>query len=216
MDKEFQTYKEQLADSRWEDFRQKILIRDGHKCRCCGKQFPNLDIHHLTYHGKLWEANNCEVISLCRNCHAKLHSFLSATIPIHIGLDDIESPGGISYIEGKEADHDANMFTFDRNYFNEKFDKNSAHYIVMQGKKDDGLKRGIYWQNGELECEFLQWSFCSGYAGNGVLPIYYSTSFYNYQKLWQIFEVMGVMHHIVWCSIFQFDKESKQLINILE
>lgn len=62
----------------WEEVKRKVRIRDGHRCRMCGKTY-NLEIHHRTYRingasivGREPEHLQC-LVTLCEDCHAKVH-----------------------------------------------------------------------------------------------------------------------------------------------
>lgn len=68
-----------LHDSRWLDCRNRILKRDGYRCKWCGEKY-DLQIHHKYYH-KLpnnhfvnpWEYDDDCFITLCKTCHDKFH-----------------------------------------------------------------------------------------------------------------------------------------------
>ena len=57
------------AKARWEEVRNKVLIRDNHKCVVCGK--PATQVHHIHLRSKrkdlLYEMNN--LVSLCDKHH---------------------------------------------------------------------------------------------------------------------------------------------------
>lgn len=63
------TYKEQLLDPRWKDKRRNILKDDNFTCQYCGAKNKILDVHHIEYKGKAWDANEDKLITLCRACH---------------------------------------------------------------------------------------------------------------------------------------------------
>lgn len=58
------------AKQRWEEVRQKALIRDNHKCIVCKK--PATQVHHIHLRSKrkdlLYSEKN--LVSLCDKCHA--------------------------------------------------------------------------------------------------------------------------------------------------
>lgn len=68
-------FKEQYKDDRWKRQRIEILKRDKFKCRACGAKKVVLDVHHLYYDMdlKIWQYDNDALVTLCRDCHAKIH-----------------------------------------------------------------------------------------------------------------------------------------------
>lgn len=66
-------YQEQLQDKRWLKKRVEILIRDKHRCTLCGYFGSKVNVHHLKYTGMAWDAPNEDLITLCKDCHRKLH-----------------------------------------------------------------------------------------------------------------------------------------------
>ena len=72
------TYKEQLKDQRWLDFRNKAFkFYEGCGCVGCG-DYSNKEkheIHHIRYiKGRMaWEYEMKDVIPLCRGCHELYH-----------------------------------------------------------------------------------------------------------------------------------------------
>lgn len=67
-------YKDKLKDSRWLAKRQAILARDSFRCVICGSN-NGLNVHHSAYiYGREpWEYDNKYLVTLCHECHAKLH-----------------------------------------------------------------------------------------------------------------------------------------------
>ena len=68
-------YAQDLKHPLWERKRSEIMGRDGYKCRLCGSR-KELRVHHLKYsNGKrAWEYPNIDLITLCDECHQKVHS----------------------------------------------------------------------------------------------------------------------------------------------
>lgn len=68
-------YQLELKDKRWKDVSIKILKRDGFKCVLCGSS-SELQVHHTKYHSdkKAWEYPNSTLVTLCKECHQKVHS----------------------------------------------------------------------------------------------------------------------------------------------
>ncbi|WP_114749618.1 HNH endonuclease [Pleomorphovibrio marinus] len=88
MAKEAKKYSEGLEDIRWKQLRKRVLERDGHRCRCCGKSEGILQVHHRQYHRcktsgewrKPWEYHPVFLVTLCEGCHYRGHQQFS--IPI--------------------------------------------------------------------------------------------------------------------------------------
>jgi len=60
----------------WEAYRQlcqEVLRRDGWRCQMCGKQ-TNLQVHHMETRGRLGSDAKHNLITLCCNCHGKVHT----------------------------------------------------------------------------------------------------------------------------------------------
>lgn len=71
-------YSELLKDPRWQKRRLEIMQRDNFTCQKCGNGLTSgvpLNVHHYVYHkGYLpWEYPDKDLITLCRDCHHKLH-----------------------------------------------------------------------------------------------------------------------------------------------
>jgi len=68
-------YKDQLKDKRWKKLANKIRKRDKYTCQTCGSH-KKLQVHHKHYiAGKMaWEYNDSDLITLCKNCHKKIHN----------------------------------------------------------------------------------------------------------------------------------------------
>ncbi len=73
-------YYDDLNDERWNRKREKILKRDGYKCRWCGS-IDDLQVHHKYYNKypdgsrvRAWDYPDDALIVLCRDCHEKYHS----------------------------------------------------------------------------------------------------------------------------------------------
>lgn len=64
----------EINSPEWKSKRIEILKRDGRKCRHCGSK-ERLHVHHCIYlfGKKLWEVPNKYLITLCENCHNKVH-----------------------------------------------------------------------------------------------------------------------------------------------
>ena len=73
------SYNEDLNDERWKEKREKILKRDGYKCRWCGS-IDRLQVHHKYYNKypdgsmvRAWDYPDDALMVLCDDCHKKYH-----------------------------------------------------------------------------------------------------------------------------------------------
>ena len=66
------TYYDYIQSDEWKKVKAKRLNMDGYKCKLCGTA-KNLQCHHVSYEhlGKPDEID--DVITLCRECHRKVH-----------------------------------------------------------------------------------------------------------------------------------------------
>jgi 5-methylcytosine-specific restriction endonuclease McrA len=68
------TYPEFLKSDYWRKVRNKVLERDGYKCKLCGS-VDNLVVHHKTYKNHNNELKHLEdLVTVCNYCHHKIHS----------------------------------------------------------------------------------------------------------------------------------------------
>lgn len=99
-------YWEKLRDPRWQKRSAEIKERDGWKCSHCGDKENMLAVHHKFYRrgAEPWEYEDCELITLCDNCHKgleedlkKIHVFMSDSLwnreRIAQYADLLETPG---------------------------------------------------------------------------------------------------------------------------
>jgi len=65
---------------KWLDKRKEILLRDDYKCFSC-KTTNYLQVHHKYYlkDKEIWDYPNTALMTLCKDCHEKLHN----NIPIN-------------------------------------------------------------------------------------------------------------------------------------
>ena len=64
-------YKSYINSNQWKEVRHRILNRDGLKCFVC-ENTHDLQVHHRTY-DRLGIEDDEDLITLCKNCHSKLH-----------------------------------------------------------------------------------------------------------------------------------------------
>ena len=72
LEKKKQFHKEYIKTPEFEEVKQAVFERDGHKCVCC-QRTDNLVCHHTGYR-HLGQHNQAEVddcVTLCVHCHAK-------------------------------------------------------------------------------------------------------------------------------------------------
>jgi hypothetical protein len=78
-------YKELLKDGRWQVKKTQIMQRDNFTCRMCGAKAADgttLNVHHIQYRrdAKPWEYEDCELVTLCENCHKAHHDEIKSHI----------------------------------------------------------------------------------------------------------------------------------------
>lgn len=52
--------------------RQEVLRRDRWRCQCCGRT-EDLQVHHIEPRGHLGDDAEQNLITLCAECHGRLH-----------------------------------------------------------------------------------------------------------------------------------------------
>jgi 5-methylcytosine-specific restriction endonuclease McrA len=75
MKKAKEKYKDLLLSEKWMEKRLKVFKRDGYKCQRCGAN-KSLNCHHTYYTSgkKPWEYPLSALLTLCKDCHTRLHS----------------------------------------------------------------------------------------------------------------------------------------------
>jgi 5-methylcytosine-specific restriction endonuclease McrA len=64
-------YQLYLRSPEWQEKRQAVFERDGHKCRACSST-ENLHAHHVTYDRK-YNESLYDLVTLCATCHDFVH-----------------------------------------------------------------------------------------------------------------------------------------------
>lgn len=64
-----------LQSFQWKDRRRQVLKRDNYTCQKCLTDGISLDVHHLHY-ANIGREPLADLVSLCRDCHDKLHKNL--------------------------------------------------------------------------------------------------------------------------------------------
>lgn len=57
----------------FENAKAYVLMRDNYTCQCCKTKKGTLHIHHIVYRSKGGSDDTDNLITLCENCHKKLH-----------------------------------------------------------------------------------------------------------------------------------------------
>ena len=65
-------YEKFLESPLWHKMRRQIISRDGGKCTTCGSKYK-LQVHHKIYRGGIGNEHPSDLITLCANCHKKIH-----------------------------------------------------------------------------------------------------------------------------------------------
>lgn len=75
--KEYLTREQQYNHPNWQRKRLQIMQRDEFHCMLCGNKQKLLHVHHNTYEGQyLWECRPSYLVTLCIDCHEKIHGRL--------------------------------------------------------------------------------------------------------------------------------------------
>jgi ATP-dependent DNA helicase RecQ len=61
-----------LDPSSYENLRQQVLRRDGWRCQSCGTM-SNLEVHHREFRSHSGADAEENLITLCVDCHARVH-----------------------------------------------------------------------------------------------------------------------------------------------
>lgn len=68
-----------LQSTEWQEVCRRVRLRDGHRCRICGKTYT-LEVHHLSYRdaqGRSIVGREAEhldkLVTLCAGCHEQQH-----------------------------------------------------------------------------------------------------------------------------------------------
>ena len=75
-------YTDKLKDPRWQKKRLEVLSRDEFKCKSCGDDKSELQVHHMEKSEIPWDSPMRHLITLCKSCHALMHKLQWIT-PYH-------------------------------------------------------------------------------------------------------------------------------------
>lgn len=67
------SYYDYLHSDEWQRKRRQRLKLDGYRCQMCGTGM-HLEVHHINYDNLRKDAEIDDLVTLCRACHAKVHS----------------------------------------------------------------------------------------------------------------------------------------------
>jgi hypothetical protein len=70
------TFFDQYKDPRWQKKRLEVLEAFNYSCLFCGEKHKTLHVHHVYYVSgrSVWEYEICELMVLCDECHASVHT----------------------------------------------------------------------------------------------------------------------------------------------
>ena len=52
---------------------EEILERDGWRCQACSS-LQGLEVHHIQHRSQLGDDSECNLITLCSDCHRAIHA----------------------------------------------------------------------------------------------------------------------------------------------
>lgn len=101
------TYKEQLANPKWQKRRLEILQRDGFACQMCGDTETELHVHHKNYKGLAWQADDEDLQTMCAHCHSYVEEMKASLSDGTLGIlgallvnlyDDCKDTKSVAYL----------------------------------------------------------------------------------------------------------------------
>jgi len=66
----------QLKQQDYQKLREQVLRRDGWRCQLCGSM-TNLEVHHKEFRSHRGADDECNLITLCCDCHSSTHGYSS-------------------------------------------------------------------------------------------------------------------------------------------
>jgi len=70
--------RERCDPETWAIIRAGVLKRDNYRCQGCGATGVLVDVHHIILVGAGGSDDPHNLITLCRDCHARIHPWLMA------------------------------------------------------------------------------------------------------------------------------------------
>lgn len=80
-------YDDYLRSPEWRTLRQRVIDRDGGECVICGSR-NNLRVHHISYEKGMDEEGD-NLVTLCEDCHKKVHDIVDKTFSPRTGERDV-------------------------------------------------------------------------------------------------------------------------------
>jgi len=77
-------YEKYLISDEWHDRAEARKRIDHHTCQMCGRH-DDLQVHHLTYHHIMREDVEKDLVTLCGDCHRKVHRMMCRTTDVSSG-----------------------------------------------------------------------------------------------------------------------------------
>jgi len=69
-----------LEQQDYQNLREQVLRRDSWRCQLCGSM-TNLEVHHKQFRSHSGGDQEDNLITLCFDCHASTHGYLSGCWP---------------------------------------------------------------------------------------------------------------------------------------
>ncbi len=69
-----------LEQQDYQNLREQVLRRDSWRCQLCGSM-TNLEVHHKQFRSHSGGDRESNLITLCFDCHASTHGYLSGCWP---------------------------------------------------------------------------------------------------------------------------------------
>jgi 5-methylcytosine-specific restriction endonuclease McrA len=87
------TYSDKLRSPLWQKKRLEILQRDGWKCKFCGSEIKNLQVHHILYKKRdPWDYPDFVYQTVCDDCHALRQELTDKAVDaVRIAISNVPS-----------------------------------------------------------------------------------------------------------------------------
>ena len=69
-----------LDATSYHELHRQVLERDGWRCQICGSM-QHLQVHHLTLRSQSGSDEEQNLITLCADCHERMHRHVDAATP---------------------------------------------------------------------------------------------------------------------------------------